>query len=129
MNAVPSPGYKKTKNFKLNQGIANILNFTFLFIIQQFSRGRGPSQSSHSFACKQAKRDIFASQKVGFSPEPPHSLAGATSKNQNYKRSASFARERNGTAKTLNFGRLFAQTRRGRCPRRPVDTTVLTPQR
>ena len=34
--------------------------------MQLFSRGRGPSQSSHSFACKQAKRDIFASRKVGF---------------------------------------------------------------
>ena len=27
MNAVPSPGHKKTKNFKLNQGITKNLNF------------------------------------------------------------------------------------------------------
>ena len=44
-SAVPSPGYKKTENFKLNQGITKDLNFISLFIIQLFSRGRGPSQT------------------------------------------------------------------------------------
>ena len=40
-----------------------------------FSRGRGPSQNSHSFACKKAKRDIFASRKVGFlSPASPRNF-------------------------------------------------------
>ena len=56
-----------SENFPQTSRIANILKFTFLFIIiQLLLRGRGPSQSCHSFACKQAKRDIFASQKVGF---------------------------------------------------------------
>jgi len=40
--------------------------------MQLFLRGREPSQSSHSFACKQAKRDIFALQKVGFFSPTPH---------------------------------------------------------
>ena len=44
-SAVPSPGHKKTKDFKLNQGITKDLNFISLFIIQLFSRGRGPSQT------------------------------------------------------------------------------------
>ena len=33
MNAVPSPGHKKTKNFKLNQGITKNLNFYNLKIL------------------------------------------------------------------------------------------------
>ena len=39
-SAVPSPGHKKAKNFKLNQGITKNLNFISLSIIHLFLRGR-----------------------------------------------------------------------------------------
>ena len=52
-------------------GSANLLIDHFILYVAVFA-GEKPSQSCHSFACKQAKRDIFASQKVGFLfPAPP----------------------------------------------------------
>ena len=47
-----------------------------------FSRGRGPSQSNHSFACKQAKRDISASRKVGFLFPASPTLLGWAARNK-----------------------------------------------
>ena len=47
---------------------ADFLAFCYIdrVLVQMLSWGRGPSQNYHSFACKQAKFDIFSSQKVEF---------------------------------------------------------------
>ena len=61
-----------SKNFKLYCSFYNVTVFA----------GEKPSQNSHSFACKQAKRDIFAPQKVGFlSPASPTLLGWRGLKN------------------------------------------------
>ena len=50
-SAVPSLGYKKTENFKLNQGITKDLNFISLFIMELFSRGRNHLKTAINLSC------------------------------------------------------------------------------
>ena len=84
VSAVPSPGHKKLKN-QTKPRDNKILKFTFLFIIQLFSRGRN-----------HLKRRSFL-------PRLPYFLGWAPlQKSQNYKRSVNSARERKGTANIFN---------------------------
>ena len=106
VSAVPSPGHKKLKN-QTKPRDNKILKFTFLFIIQLFSRGRNHLKTAINLSCYALLRNPNSDFPCGkdrcFLPRLPHFLGWAPlQKSQNYKRSVNSARERKETANIFN---------------------------
>ena len=88
-SAVPSPGHKKTKDFKLNQGITKDLNFISLFIMELFSRGRNHLKTAINLSCYALLRNPNSDFPCGkdrcFLPRLPNSpWLGRLQENRNY---------------------------------------------